>query len=56
MKRVQEAYNGDNNDHFREEINLLLMSLRIIKKVQETYNRDSNKHLREEVNLFINKK
>ena len=45
MKRVQKAYGRDGNGHLREEMNPLLVGLRIIKKVQEAYNRDGNGHL-----------
>ena len=33
MKRMQKTYNGDGNKHLREEINPLLIGLKIMKKI-----------------------
>ena len=33
MKKMQKAYGRDSNRHLREEINPLLVGLKIIKKV-----------------------
>ena len=56
IKKVQEAYNKNGNEHFRKKINLLLVGLKIIKKMQKVYGDDGNGHLKKEINLFINKK
>ena len=45
MKKVQKAYDGDNNRHLKEEMNLLFVDLGIMKRMQEAYSRDSNEHL-----------
>ena len=33
IKRVQKAYARDGNRHLKEEINLLLLDLKIMKKI-----------------------
>ena len=33
MKKVRETYSRDGNEHLRDEMNLLLVSLKIIKRV-----------------------
>ena len=56
MKKVQKAYNRDNNGYLIKKLNLFLVGPKIIKRVQKSYDRDSNGHLRKEINLFTNKK
>ena len=40
MKRVRKTYSRDGNEHLREEINLLLVGLKIMKRVREAYGTD----------------
>ena len=56
MKREQEVYGGDGNEHLTKKLNWLLIDWKILKKVQKAYGKDNNGYLREEMNLIINKK